>query len=139
MANEFAALLSGIYNTYHEAALRMGINDAELVTLYIIYGKGGECDKSEIYKKAGMTRMALSTSLSKLVKEEKVTLTRGAGKNVTVTFTEKGAAFANATVKKIIDIERDVISTWDKQEREIFVKLSERYLEQIRDKVQDIK
>ena len=110
MAVEFATLLSGIYNTYHEAALRMGLSDAELVTLYIVCGKGGVCEKSEIYKKAGLTRMALSTALGKLVREEKITLQRSADKSVTVILTEKGAGFADDTVRKMMDIEKEVLS-----------------------------
>ena len=139
MTDGFATLLSSMYNIYHEASLRMGLSDAEHITLYILCHSGGVCDKSELYKKSGLTRMALATALNKLQSDECITVSRNPDKSVTVSLTEKGADFSDQTVKKIMDIEKEVLTSWNEKDRRAIIELCDRYLNQIREKVQDIK
>ncbi len=132
-----ATLLSRMYTMYHEATLRMGLTDAEHITLYILCQNGGSCGKGELYKKSGLTRMSLSNALNKLLSFECITVARNPEK--TVTLTKKGAEFSEQTVKKVMDIENEVLTGWDEEDRNALIELCTRYLTQVGDKINDIK
>ena len=139
MTEDFAPIFTGIYNAYHEAALRMGQTDTEQLILYILYKNGKTCDRNELYKKTGLTRVTVYTSVTKLRKNGYIRLIRNSDKTTTVTMTDKGAELSENTVCKIIQMEELIMSDWKASEKNRFAELSARYLSQIKEKVQDIK
>ena len=138
MTTEYATLLSSIYHIYHETSLRMGLSDAEHIILYVICTRGNTCDKGELYKKSGLTRMALSNAMNKLQNAGIITVVRNSDKSVTATLSEKGKELADNTVRKMLDIEEEILSGWEESDGRRFMELSSIYLSELKEKVQDL-
>ncbi len=139
MTTDLGPVFTGIYNTYHEAALRMGQTDTEQLILYILCKNENRIDRNELYKKTGLSRVTVYTAINKLKKRGCLDQVKNTDRSTTVFMTEKGVELAENTVSKIIQMEEQVLSGWKASDKRHFAELTERYYAEIKEKVQDIK
>ena len=90
---EFNIVSGAINGYYHEAALKLGISDAEMNVLYVLSYEGSGCYQSLLYKNTGMTRSTVNTIIRRFEKEELLYLKSGKGRNTCVYLTEKGEKY----------------------------------------------
>ncbi|KIR03593.1 Transcriptional regulator, MarR family [Lachnospiraceae bacterium TWA4] len=122
---------------YHEAALKLGMSDSELDIFYIIATYGNGCNQSLLYKETGMRKSTVNTSIHKLEKEEVIYLKAGEGRNKKVYVTSKGMDYLHR-VEKIIEIENKIYCSWSEEERQLFIKLNERYATQLEEEIKNL-
>lgn len=132
-------LLSEIDEVYHEVALRQGFSDSAMDILYALSDNDGQCRLPELIKLSGANKQTINSALRKLEKDEIVYLEPAGGKSKRVCLTPKGFFTVHETVDRVLDVEKKIYSSWSKEEWDLYVQLTERYLCQIREEMKEIK
>lgn len=131
----FNYLTSEIGGIYHLYAIKQGMSDSALDILYTICEQGDGCNQSDIYKLVGSSRQTINTAIHKLQKENFIILKVGIGKNTTVFLTEKGKEVVERKIQPLFQIENEIIEEWEDGEWNELLRLTEKYLDNIKDKV----
>lgn len=131
-------LISEIEEVYHEVAVRKGFSDSAMSVLYVLSDNDGKCRLADLIKLSGVNKQTVNSALRKLEKDGIVYLEPAGGKSKRVCLTEKGFSVARQTVDKVIDAEKEIYSSWTREEWEIYVQLTERYLSRLREKMKEI-
>ena len=129
-------IINGVINGYyHEAALKLGISDAEMNVLYVLGYEGSGCYQSLLYKNTGLTRSTVNTIIRRFEKQELLYLEKGKGRNTCVILTTKGEEHLKNTSQKIVDIENHIFMNWTEEERITFLKLNQKYAAELKNEI----
>ena len=131
-------LLSEIDEVYHELAIRQGFSDSAMAILYALSDNDGQCRLPELIKLSGVNKQTVNSALRKLEKEDIVYMEPAGGKSKRVCLTEKGFSIALKTVDRVLDAEKRIYSSWSREEWELYIQLTERYLCQLREELKEI-
>ena len=131
-------LLSETDAAYHEASVKTGLSDSVSMILYTLYENGGECLIKDVRNCSGMSKQTAGSAVKKLEDDGIVGLF-AEGRTKRIKLTEKGKTLADNTVKKIIEAENDVFSSWKKEDVENYFRLTEKYLEDFRKRIKEKK
>lgn len=134
----FNYLLSEIGAAYHEVNQRLGLSDSAMQILYAICHHGEECLLSEICKMSGTSKQTINSALRNLEKWDYVRLESLAGRRKRVCLTARGKELVGGTALRLIGIENEVFGSWTKQERELYLSMTQRYLTSFRDKAKEL-
>lgn len=134
----FNRLLSEIDEVYHEVAVRQGYSDSAMAILYTLADNDGRCRLTELIRLSGINKQTANSALRKLEKEDMVYLEPAGGKSKRVCLTDKGVDIAEKTVYRVLDIEKKIYSSWSREEWEIYLELTERYLRQLREEMKGV-
>ncbi len=132
-------LLSEIDEVYHELAVRQGFSDSAMTILYVLSDNDGKCRLPELIKSSGVNKQTIVSALRKLEKNDIVYLEPVDKKSKRACLTEKGFRIVHETVERVLDVETKIYSSWSKEEWDLYVQLTERYLHQIREEMKEIK
>ena len=128
----FNYIVGGIDQVYHEAALKLGLSDSAMAVLYTLCGEGKPCQLSLMRRLAGLNKQTANSALRKLESEGVIRLDAVDGKQKSVSLTDKGRALAEETVAKVIAAENRIFGSWTEREREEYIRLTQRYLNEFR-------
>ena len=132
--NRFNSLITQTDSIYREAAFKLGLTYSAMMVLYAVLNNGGSCPISDICA-FGINKQTVNSALRKL-ETEAVVFLEARRKNVRLT--ENGMALAEKTILKIINIENEIFASWTKNERETYIELTKRYMNQLSEKVSKI-
>lgn len=121
-------LISEIEAAYHEISSALGLSDSSMIVLYTVFDNGGSCMLQDICRNSGISKQTINSALRKLESEGIIYLESAGTKNKKVCLTEQGKHLANHTAGKIIEMENDIFSSWEKEDVEKYLELTERYL-----------
>lgn len=127
-------LLSEIDAAYHEASVKTGLSDSVSMILYTLYENDGECLIKDVRNCSGMTKQTAGSAVKKL-ENDGIILLLSEGRTKRIKLTEKGKTLADNTVKKIIEAENDVFSSWEKEDVESYFRLTAKYLEDFKKRI----
>ena len=131
-------LLSETDAAYHEASVKTGLSDSVSMILYTLYENGGECLIKDVRNCSGMSKQTAGSAVKKLENDGIVSLF-AEGRTKRIKLTEKGKTLADNTVKKIIEAENDVFSSWKKEDVENYFRLTAKYLEDFKKRTKEKK
>lgn len=134
---KFNYLIGEIDAAYHKASQKLGLSDSAMEILYIICNHGEECQLSRICSLSGTSKQTINSALRKLEAEGVVRLETLTGRRKKVCLTPQGKALTDNTVSRLIEIENEIFSSWSKQERELYLRLTQRYLISIKEKIKE--
>ena len=134
----FNYLVSETNGAYHEAYLKLGMSDSEGQILYTICNNGDSCPLSEICRLSGISKQTVNSALRKLEREGLVSLETYVGRRKMVCLTEQGKVRAEQTVVRLIGIENGILDSWSGEELALYLKLTERYLEELRGQIRKL-
>ncbi|MBD5104668.1 MAG: MarR family transcriptional regulator [Ruminococcaceae bacterium] len=123
---------------YHDASLKLGISDSVSIILYTVCNNGGSCPLSEICLLSGMKKQTLNSAIRKLEEDGIVYLKAVDGKKKSVCLTEIGKDFSEKTVRKIIQMENEILEEWTEEERTLYIELTEKFLNGIKEKTKQL-
>lgn len=132
-------LISEIDEVYHEVAVRQGFSDSAMAILYALSDNGGQCRLTELIRLSGVNKQTVNSALRKLEKNDIVYLESAGGKAKRVCLSEHGLAIVHNTVERVLEVERKIYSSWSREEWELYIQLTERYLCQLRVEMKEIK
>lgn len=128
----FNLLTMEIDRAYSNAAKMLGLTDSAFCILYALADSGGECGISDICG-YGISKQTVNSALRRLEGEGMIYLKNSDGKRKNVCLTQKGRVLSENTVMKIIAIENEIFSSWEKGETNLYIELTERYLKMFRE------
>lgn len=131
LSNEIAA-------AYHELSLKLGLPDSSMIVLYAICDQGDSRLLRDICRNSGISKQTVNSALRKLEKEGIVYLEAAGSKNKRVCLTPQGKLLAGQTAARITEIENDIFSSWQKEDVEKYLELTERYLNDFRERGKNI-
>lgn len=128
-------LMSEINELYHEAAFRAGLSDSVQSILYVLCGENYRCLQRELYKQSGISRQTINSAIRRLEGEGLVRLEQGPGRNTIVSLTEEGIAFAKEKIEPLYRAENEIFAQWSDEEVALYLNLSERYRDALKEKL----
>lgn len=131
-------IISEIDEVYHEIAVKKGCSDSVMAVLYTLSDHDGNCRLTELVRMSGVSKQTINSALRKLEKDGIVCLEPAGGRSKRVCLTKKGAVVARETVDRVIEAEKEIYASWSKDEWDLYVQLTERYLCQLREKMKEI-
>lgn len=134
----FGYLTSEIDATYHEAALKCGISDSAMRILYTLSLGGGKQLLSDIVHLSGISKQTINSSLRKLEKDGIIYLEMAGQRKKKVCLTKKGAALAQSSAMKVLKYEDEILGSWSQEERDMYIRLTERFLISFREKIKEL-
>lgn len=127
-------LYNEIDAVYHELSLKLGLSDSSMLILYTICDYGDSCLLQDIYGNSGISKQTVNSALRKLEAEGIIYLEAAGPKNKKVCLTEQGRHLADRTAAKIIEIENHIFSSWEKEDVDKYLALTERYLNDLKER-----
>lgn len=137
-AREFVHISGEIDSLYHEAALKFGVSDSVLNTLYVLCEKGNQCLQSDVFRLTGMSRQTINTAIRKLEKDEIVYLKQGTGRNTIICLTERGKEFCKKIIIPLFEIEDKIWNEWTDEERKQYLAFEQKYCDALKKYVKEI-
>lgn len=134
--NKLGFLISEIDAVYHRASVKLNLSDSALKILYALYLNGNNCLLSDITKMSGISRKTIHSSIKKLELDGIIYVEPYNEKNKRILLTEGGKSVVNKKIVPLVRIENEIISLWETEEVEIYLKLMNRYYEMLKDKVE---
>lgn len=130
-------LLSQTEALYHRLARQLGLADSAMRVLYILLEADSSCALTWLCACSGMSRQTVHSTLHGLEREGFLTLSLRDGKNKEVRLTQEGKALAARTAGRLMQMENEVLASWDEREVETYLALTERFLRDLQQKGQD--
>lgn len=130
----FNYLTCEIDSFYHTVAVQQGLSDSAMRILYTICEQGDGCKQSVIYKLAAISRQTVNSAIHKLERESLIVLEAGEGRNTRVYLTEKGKLLVKEKVQPLLDAENEVLESWEEEERRELIRLTKKYLDEVKAK-----
>lgn len=127
-------LVGEIDAVYHEISLNLGLSDSAMKILYTICDNGDSCLLQEISRRSGVSKQTINSSIRKLEKEGIVYLKSVGAKNKNVCLTDEGKQLAKHTAIRLIEMENDIFASWEKNDVEKYLELTERFLVSLKEK-----
>lgn len=136
----FNHLINETEEAYHDASIRLGLSYSVMQILYTVYdyGDGHRCPIREVCARTGISKQTINSALRKLEGEGIIRLEQAGGKRKDVCLTERGLALTQHTVAKIMDVENAVLASWEPEDVETYLTLSERYLNAFRNGIKNL-
>ncbi len=131
-------LMSEIDGLYHEAAFRVGISDSVQRILYVVYSENYRCLQSEIYKQSGVSRQTINSAIRRLEQDGIVRLEKGKGRNTVVCLTKEGIRFAKEKIEPLYRMEHEIFDVWSADEMALYLKLTEKYRDGLKEKLNQL-
>ncbi len=135
---EFNFLCSEINYIYHRMAVKLGLSDSVMTVLYTLCNFGEECPLGEIIRCSGISKQTVNSALRKLESDGMIVLRPFGGKQKMVCLTASGKALADSTVARVLDIEREIFDSWTTQEQEIYLRLTQMYINALQEKASSL-
>lgn len=135
---EYIYLAAEMDAVYHEAARKAGISDSVMRILYTLAAFGDECTQSNVCYLTGISRQTINSAIRKLEREGIVYLGTDSRKNKPIRLTEKGKALAEEKVVPVLEAEKEMFSSWDEKERQELMRLTKKYLDQLKEQMRRI-
>lgn len=135
---KFNRILAQIDEVYHEVALRQGFSDSEMAILYVLSDQEGACLLTELVKMSGENKQTVNSALRKLEKADILYLEPVRGRAKRVCLTEHGFSVAHETADRVREAENRICDSWPQEEWEFYVRLTERYLSQLREEMKEV-
>lgn len=131
-------LFSETDSAYHEAALKLGLTDSVMTVLYILCLFGGACPLGRIAQLSGLPKQTVNSALRRLEGDGAVRLEQVDGRKKLARLTSLGRELCEGTALRIMRAEDEILGAWSPQEREQYLSLTKRYLEDLREKVRGL-
>lgn len=131
-------LFSELNYVFHQLSLSQGLSDSASAILYTLWDNEGSCPLTQILEYTGIPKQTINSALRKLEHDGILFLEKSEGRKKTVCLTEAGIALAKSTVGRVIEAENALLDSWSEEERDQYLMLTQRYLEQIREKAEEL-
>ena len=131
-------ITSEIDGLYHQASVKLGLNDSTSRVLYTLIKHSGSCLISDIYKQSGIGKQTVNSALRKLEEDGIINLEQFDGRSKKVIFTDKGKEYANETIIKLIAAETKAYEQWSESEITQYLELSRKFMQTLREEVKKL-
>ncbi len=135
---QYCYLFGEIDAAYHEIFQRQGLSDSVGKILYTICCNGGSQPLNEICRTMGLSKQTANSAMRKLEGEGMIYLDAIDGKSKMVCLTQTGKQLAEKMIMPVIEMENSIYGSWTREEQDIYLELTVRFLRDLREKSQTI-
>ncbi len=135
---EFNMLMEETDALYHEAAKKLGLSDAQLSILYMIYEKGEGISQYELCIIYGLSKTTINTAVKNLEKDNYILLKPIDGKKMGIYLTESGKVLMHNTAERLIQIENKIYDSWTPEQRELIIQLNRDFMEKFKEAIKEL-
>lgn len=134
----FNSLWNEISVTYHDVALKLGLSDSAMMILYSICSNGNECMLSDIVNTTNISKQTVNSALRNLEADGIIYLELVGSRKKKVCLTDKGKGLVKNTVYKLINIENKIYNSWSKEDSNLYLHLTQKFLDEFRNETKDL-
>lgn len=134
----FNYLFGELNAVYHEIALKFELSDSAMQILYMICDYDGSCLLRDICRLSGLSKQTVNSAIRKLERENIIVLDKTQNRFKMVRLTDNGKSLVDKTALRVIDMEISILSSWTNEEVEKYLELTEKYLNDLKDKYQNL-
>ena len=131
-------LHSEINNVFHEMSQQMGLSDSVSCILYTICNFGDSCMLTDIINMTGIPKQTVNSALRKMEGDGYLQLETTQTRRKKVVLTEAGKLLAQNTAEQMIRMENEIYASWTEEERRLHLTLTQRYLDQLKEKAKEL-
>ena len=131
-------LHSEIGNVFHEMSMQLGLSDSVSSILYTICNFGDSCLLGDIVSMTGIPKQTVNSALRKMEGEGILRVETADRRRKRVVLTENGKVLARQTVGLMIRMENEIFTSWQEEELALYVALTRRYLDQLKEKAKEL-
>lgn len=134
MARQFEALnrlYKDLDQSYHALSVHFGLSDSAFWVLYILREKDVAISQTEVAQSLFTSKQTIHSTIKSLETDGYITLqpVEGNRKTKMLVLTQKGLELTARTVDKILAFEKQAFEQFDDEERLLFLKLNQRYVD----------
>ena len=131
-------LHSEINNVFHEMSQQMGLSDSVSCILYTICNFGDSCLLTDIINMTGIPKQTVNSALRKMEGDGYLQLETTQTRRKKVVLTDAGKLLARKTAEQMIRMENEIYASWTEEERQLHLALTQRYLDQLKEKAKEL-
>ena len=131
-------LHSEINNVFHEMSQQMGLSDSVSCILYTICNFGDSCLLTDIINMTGIPKQTVNSALRKMEGDGYLQLETTQTRRKKVVLTEAGKLLTRKTAEQMIRMENEIYASWTEEERQLHLALTQRYLDQLKEKAKEL-
>ncbi len=131
-------LHSEINNVFHEMSQQMGLSDSVSCILYTICNFGDSCMLTDIINMTGIPKQTVNSALRKMEGDGYLQLETTQTRRKKVVLTEAGKLLTRKTAEQMIRMENEIYASWTEEERQLHLALTQRYLDQLKEKAKEL-
>lgn len=137
--SEFNGIVKESDEIYRCAAKACGLSDSAFWILYTLRTEEETYTQSEICNILYQPKQTVNSALKKLEQDGYIRLTEMKDRRSRrVNLTEKGRKLAEKTVDRIVDAEMEALSGLTEEERRVFIGLSQKYIDLLKENMQKL-
>ncbi len=129
--HQYDTINSEIANVYHEINRKLGLSDTESLILYEV-AVNEDISQKKICSLYGLSKQTIHSAVKKMINAGIFEPLTGQ-KNEHLTLTKKGEGIIKDKISVFVDIENRVFQSWTTAERDMFIELSNRYLNSLKE------
>lgn len=138
MIHRVNTVIDEISSLYHRASEKLGLSDSEMMVLYIICEYGETLSQSDIMNITGMSKQTINSSVSRMEKAGWLTRADRSGHRRDLKLTAPGKQIVRRTIVPFREQEETIFAGWTSAEREIYLRLNEKYRDALRSIVESL-
>lgn len=121
---------------YYEVSKRLGLNDSDCKILYTMCHLGSKCLLTDVVRFSGCNKQTVNSALRRMEADGLLYLQKADGRRKLICLTEKGRNLTQNTVERLIDLENEAMLNWTEAETNLYIELTQRYLQDFKEKIQ---
>ena len=123
---------------YYDMAHTCGLSESAYWVMYAIYASGGTATVRSLVEECVASKQTINSALRKLETDGHILLRMADGKRKIVCLTESGKIYAARTAGRLLAAENEIYGAWPKEELEAYLRLTEKYLKELREKAKQL-
>lgn len=132
---QFTCVSDRIDDFYHEIAQKQGLSDSAYAILQAMLVLGNGCTQAEICRYSYLNKQTVNSSVKNLKKNGIVEFKKGTGREVELYLTAEGEKLVQEKVLPYEQAENEVFAEMTPQEQQEILRLTEKYLTALKQKV----
>ena len=128
---EYTVTEKKIDELYHKIAIKMGVSDSVMWTLYCLCEKDKTHTQNTVAERMGVPKQTINSAISRLLKDGLICLEKLsiAGNNKQILLTEQGKAFCEKHIMPLVAAEERAFGKLHESEQEQYLSLGIRHNE----------
>lgn len=135
---EYGRIYKEVEELFQKTALHLGLSESAFEIFYAICILGEGCTQKEMCDLCCAKKQTIHSSIQKMEKEGLILKKQGKGREVRIFLTDAGRQNGTAKVEPVVRCEQMVFAEMTVQERHEFLRLSNKYLDGLREKINNI-
>lgn len=138
LLREFNKADKELNDLYHEIALEMKISDSAFTIFYIINDLGDGCLQKDICYETFANKQTVNSSVRRLEQDGYIYMRPGRGRDKHIFLTDRGKKFIEEHILPVVRKENEAFTALELQEQEELLRLSRKYIENLKAKLREI-